>query len=72
MGEVTAVVKDPQGNINTVQPTVEDKGDSVFRCTYKPVLAGPHTVNVMFGGMAVPKSPYSVAVGPGESRKVTV
>lgn len=65
MGDVTAVIKDPQGNKNTVEAMMEDKGDSVFRCTYRPVQAGPHTVSVMFGGIAIPKSPYTVGVGPG-------
>lgn len=65
MGDVTAVIKDPQGNKNTVEAMMEDKGDSVFRCTYRPVQPGPHTVTVMFGGIAIPKSPYTVSVGPG-------
>uniref|UniRef100_A0A8B9JFG6 Filamin B n=1 Tax=Astyanax mexicanus TaxID=7994 RepID=A0A8B9JFG6_ASTMX len=65
VGEVTAVIKDPQGNKNTVEALMEDKGDSVFRCTYRPVQAGPHSVNITFGGIAIPKSPYTVTVGPG-------
>lgn len=65
IGDVTAAIKDPQGNKNTVEVMIEDKGDSVFRCTYRPVQAGPHTVSVMFGGIAIPKSPYTVSVGPG-------
>uniref|UniRef100_A0A8B9R529 Filamin B n=1 Tax=Astyanax mexicanus TaxID=7994 RepID=A0A8B9R529_ASTMX len=64
VGEVTAVIKDPQGNKNTVEALMEDKGDSVFRCTYRPVQAGPHSVNITFGGIAIPKSPYTVTVGP--------
>ncbi|XP_060713588.1 filamin-B isoform X1 [Tachysurus vachellii] len=67
VGDVTAVIKDPQGNKNTVEVMMEDKGDSVFRCTYRPVQAGPHTVNVMFGGIAIPKSPYTVTVGPAST-----
>lgn len=65
VGDVTAVIKDPQGNKNTVEAMMEDKGDSMFRCTYRPVQAGPHTVSVTFGGIAIPKSPYTVSVGPG-------
>ncbi|KAF7693127.1 hypothetical protein HF521_008443 [Silurus meridionalis] len=67
VGDVTAVIKDPQGNKNTVEVMMEDKGDSVFRCTYRPVQAGPHTVAIMFGGIAIPKSPYSVNVGPAST-----
>lgn len=65
VGDVSAVIKDPQGKQNTVEAIMEDKGDSVFRCTYRPVQAGPHTVNITFGGIAIPKSPYMVTVGPG-------
>lgn len=65
VGDVSAVIKDPQGNRNTVEAMMEDKGDSVFRCTYRPVQAGPHTVSVLFGGICIPKSPYTVTVGPG-------
>ncbi|KAF4093938.1 hypothetical protein AMELA_G00007140 [Ameiurus melas] len=67
IGDVTAAIKDPQGNKNTVEVMIEDKGDSVFRCTYRPVQAGPHTVSVMFGGIAIPKSPYTVSVGPAST-----
>ncbi|KAM9443530.1 filamin B a isoform 2-T2 [Clarias gariepinus] len=67
IGDVTAVIKDPQGNKNTVEAMMEDKGDSMFRCTYRPVQAGPHTVSVMFGGIAIPKSPYTVNVGPAST-----
>lgn len=65
MGDVTAVIKDPLGNKNTVEAIMEDKGESVFRCTYKPVQAGPHIINITFGGIAIPKSPFTVTIGPG-------
>lgn len=65
IGDVTASVKDPQGNMNTVETMLEDRGDNMFRCTYKPVQAGPYAISVAFGGMAVPKSPFAVNVGPG-------
>lgn len=65
-GDVTAMIKDPQGRQNSVEVMMEDKGDSMYRCTYRPTQAGPHTVTVMFGGVGVPRSPFSVDVGPGE------
>ncbi|XP_030633099.1 filamin B a isoform X3 [Chanos chanos] len=64
VGEVSAVIKDPQGNKNTVEAALEDKGDNVFRCTYKPMQAGPHIITITFGGIAIPKSPFTVNVGP--------
>ncbi|XP_076600524.1 filamin B a isoform X2 [Chaetodon auriga] len=65
-GDVTAMIRDPQGRQNTVEAMMEDKGDSTYRCTYRPTQAGPHAVTVTFGGMGIPKSPFSVDVGPGE------
>ncbi|XP_063072251.1 filamin-B isoform X2 [Engraulis encrasicolus] len=64
VGDVTTVIKDPQGNKNTVEAILEDKGDGVFRCTYRPVQAGPHDVSITFGGIAIPKSPFTVNIGP--------
>ncbi|XP_057217396.1 filamin-B isoform X2 [Triplophysa rosa] len=64
VGDVTAVIKDPQGNKNTVEVVMEDKGESVYRCTYRPVQAGPHIINITFGGIAIPKSPFTVNIGP--------
>ncbi|XP_051528401.1 filamin-B [Myxocyprinus asiaticus] len=64
VGEVTAVIKDPQGKSNTVEVIMEDKGENVFHCTYKPVQAGPHNINITFGGIAIPKSPFTVNIGP--------
>ncbi|XP_060926160.1 filamin-B isoform X1 [Limanda limanda] len=63
-GDVTAMIRDPQGRQNSVEVMMEDKGDGVYRCTYKPNQAGPHTVTVTFGGVGIPKSPFSVDVGP--------
>uniref|UniRef100_A0A8D0DE28 Filamin B n=1 Tax=Sander lucioperca TaxID=283035 RepID=A0A8D0DE28_SANLU len=63
-GDVTAMIRDPQGRQNSVEVMMEDKGDSTYRCTYKPTQAGPHTVTVTFGGVGIPKSPFSVDVGP--------
>ncbi|XP_018518812.1 LOW QUALITY PROTEIN: filamin-B [Lates calcarifer] len=63
-GDVTAMIRDPQGRQNSVEVMMEDKGDSVYRCTYRPTQAGPHIVTVTFGGVGVPKSPFSVDVGP--------
>ncbi|XP_076125415.1 filamin B a [Alosa pseudoharengus] len=67
VGEVTAVIKDPQGNKNTVEAILEDKGDSVFRCTYRPIQAGPHTITITFGGIGIPKSPFTVTIGPASN-----
>ncbi|XP_077459894.1 filamin-B-like [Stigmatopora argus] len=61
-GDVTVAVRDPQGRDNLVEVMMEDKGDGVFRCTYRPTQAGPHSLTVTFGGVAVPRSPFAVDV----------
>ncbi|XP_061796901.2 filamin-B isoform X1 [Nerophis lumbriciformis] len=63
-GDVTVTIKDPQGRDNSVEVMIEDKGDSLYRSTYRPTQAGLHTVSVTFGGAAVPRSPFTVDVGP--------
>ncbi|XP_062977412.1 filamin-B isoform X3 [Elgaria multicarinata webbii] len=62
VGDIGVDVEDPQGK-NSVEVTVEDKGNQVYRCMYKPLQAGPHTVRVVFAGEHVPKSPWSVLIG---------
>ncbi|XP_006631014.2 filamin-B isoform X2 [Lepisosteus oculatus] len=63
VGDVSAAIRDPQGNRDSVEVMMEDKGDSVYRCTYKPVQAGLHSIDVSFAGMSIPKSPFTVDVG---------
>ncbi|XP_056886681.1 filamin-B isoform X1 [Takifugu flavidus] len=63
-GDVTAMIRDPQGRQNSVEVMMEDKGDGVYRCTYRPSQAGTHIVTITFGGVGVPKSPFNVDVGP--------
>ncbi|XP_074428071.1 filamin-C-like [Larus michahellis] len=61
-GDVGVVIVDPQGRRDTVEVMLEDKGDNIYRCTYRPVLEGPHTVCVTYAGAQVPKSPFTVNV----------
>lgn len=60
------VIIDPQGKKDTVELILENKGDSVFRCTYRPVLEGPHTIHILFAEQEIPKSPYTVNIAEGE------
>uniref|UniRef100_A0A8C0UK42 Filamin-C-like n=1 Tax=Cyanistes caeruleus TaxID=156563 RepID=A0A8C0UK42_CYACU len=66
-GDVGVVITDPQGRRDTVEVMLEDKGDNVFRCTYRPVLEGPHTICVTYAGTQVPRSPFTVNVAEGEA-----
>ncbi|XP_071982752.1 filamin-B isoform X2 [Engystomops pustulosus] len=63
VGDVGVEVIDPLGRNNTVEIVLEDKGNCVYRCTYKPMKAGPHNVNINFGGELTPKCPYLVNIG---------
>lgn len=58
---------DPQGRRDTVEVALEDKGDSTFRCTYRPVMEGPHTVHVAFAGAPITRSPFPVHVAEGKA-----
>ncbi|XP_058844915.1 filamin-B isoform X2 [Acipenser ruthenus] len=63
VGDVAVVIADPQGSRNTVEVMIEDKGSSVYRCTYRPAQPGAHTLDIAFGGEPIPKSPYRVNIG---------
>ncbi|XP_048403876.2 filamin-B isoform X1 [Stegostoma tigrinum] len=62
VGNVSVVIVDPQGNTNT-DITIEDKGNNSYRCTYRPVQTGQHSIQILFAESPIPKSPYSVFVG---------
>lgn len=64
-GEVEVVIQDPAGQKGTVEPQLEARGDSTYRCSYQPTMEGIHTVHVTFAGMPIPRSPYTVTVGQG-------
>ncbi|XP_061570875.1 filamin-C-like isoform X3 [Cololabis saira] len=61
-GDVGVVIVDSGGRRDTVEVVLENRGDSVFRCTYVPVLEGPHTVYLTFAGQQVPRSPFTVHI----------
>lgn len=60
------IIVDSNGRRDTVEIVLENKGDSIFRCTYVPVLEGPHTVYVTFAGQQIPTSPFTVHISEGE------
>lgn len=62
-GEVEVVIQDPTGQKGTVEPQLEARGDSTYRCSYQPTMEGVHTVHVTFAGVPIPRSPYTVTVG---------
>lgn len=66
-GDVGVTIVDSNGRRDTVEVVLENKGDSIFRCTYVPVLEGPHTVYVTFAGQQVPRSPFAVFIAKGKT-----
>uniref|UniRef100_A0A672NI17 Filamin A n=1 Tax=Sinocyclocheilus grahami TaxID=75366 RepID=A0A672NI17_SINGR len=69
VGEVEVVVMDPSGKKGTVECSVEDKGNSSYRCTYKPTQEGQHIIYITFAGGQISKSPYTVHVGEGKIQR---
>lgn len=57
---------DPSGKKDIIECSVEDKGNSSYRCTYKPTLEGQHIIYITFAGGQISKSPYTVHVGEGK------
>ena len=51
------------GPTNT--PTqIKDQANGMVRCEYTPTEAGDYQVDIQYGGVHIPNSPYSVAVRP--------
>ena len=65
-GDVSVVIVDTEGKKDTVKLILENKGDSVFRCTYRPMLEGPHTIHILFAGQEILKSPFRVQIKEGK------
>ncbi|XP_044538678.1 filamin-A [Gracilinanus agilis] len=63
VGDVEVVIQDPTGKKGMVDQQLEDKGNSTYRCSYKPTLEGTYTIYVTFAGVPIPRSPYTVTVG---------
>uniref|UniRef100_A0A8D3CB60 Filamin C, gamma b (actin binding protein 280) n=1 Tax=Scophthalmus maximus TaxID=52904 RepID=A0A8D3CB60_SCOMX len=61
-GDVGVIIVDSNGRRDTVEIVLENKGDSILRCTYVPVLEGAHTIYVTFAGQQIPRSPFTVNI----------
>ncbi|XP_027007250.2 filamin-A isoform X7 [Tachysurus fulvidraco] len=61
-GDVGVIIVDSQGRRDTVEIILENRGDSIFRCTYGPILEGPHVIYVTFAGQQIPRSPFTVHI----------
>ncbi|KAL4100972.1 hypothetical protein QTP88_020993 [Uroleucon formosanum] len=64
-------VIDSSGNF--LEPVLKDNKDGTFSCKYVPKSIGKHTLQVSYGGVAVPKSPFRVFVAqPLNANKVQI
>ncbi|KAM9407178.1 filamin-C-like isoform 15-T15 [Salvelinus alpinus] len=61
-GDVGVIIVDSQGRRDTVEIILENKGDSIFRCTYCPILEGSHVIYVTFAGQQIPRSPFTIHI----------
>jgi len=59
---LTVNVLNPLGQ--SVPSSVETKPDGTFTGKFTPVQDGPHSVDVKYGGAAVPQSPFTVNAVP--------
>lgn len=71
-GDVGVVIVDPQNHQDTVEVILEDKGDSIYRCTYRPNMEGPHKIYITFAGAQIPKCPYVVNISEGRNSRVNM
>ncbi|KAG7471858.1 hypothetical protein MATL_G00102500 [Megalops atlanticus] len=62
-GDLQVMIIDPKGRRDTVACHLEDKGNSSYRCTYRPMQEGEHAIYITFAGSQIPRSPYTVSVG---------
>ena len=54
----------PKGPSAQYTPEVKDNGDGSYDVSFTPWEVGPHTIDVLWGGHHVPKSPLSLKVVP--------
>nr|XP_042902335.1 filamin-A isoform X2 [Parasteatoda tepidariorum] len=60
-------------DLKPVDLKVVDNKDGTFKASYRPTKKDKHTVQVNYGGVSIPKSPFRINVGePTDSNKVKV
>ncbi|XP_077979659.1 filamin-A-like [Glandiceps talaboti] len=63
-GVVSVLITDPNGNTQSANPVIEDKGQGVYYCQYKPTIPGDHEISITFAGVNIPGSVYKVKIAP--------
>ncbi|VDN96536.1 unnamed protein product [Rodentolepis nana] len=60
---VTAIIKAPDGR--RFASNVVNRRDGTYLVTYSAIMEGPHAIEVAYGGVQIPGSPFQVEVHPG-------
>ncbi len=61
-GQLDVVIEGPQGTPCPI--TVKDQANNVVKCEYTPETLGDYVINVKYGNIHVPNSPFNVSVRP--------
>ena len=64
VGVVEVSVDGPARSSDPVTAAVNQQTDDVWLVQYTPLAAGPHTVNVYYGGQHISYSPFTAHVTP--------
>ncbi|XP_014668916.1 PREDICTED: filamin-A-like [Priapulus caudatus] len=59
-GEPTVVIKAPNGD--TIQVSIRDRGNGIYRVEYTATMLGDHKAMILFHGMEIPNCPYVIKV----------
>ena len=55
-------MEDPAGHNEELSAIPNNDRDKTYSCQYHPQLPGPHKVTILFGGLDIQKSPFTVNV----------
>lgn len=70
-GQVEVIIMDPEGKPNTCPARMRKLKDGKYKCEYVADKPGLHSIQVLFAGKQIPKSPFGVNVDPfRDPRKV--
>ena len=61
-GEAPLKVVVTDADYQKLDVLVKNNGDGTYTCRYTPIYPNRHTVWVIYGGVAIPKSPVRVSL----------
>lgn len=73
-GSIDVVILDPHGRKDTIRPSISPVPgkEGTYLVEYIAMEQGLHSINIMFAGQQIPKSPYGVNVSPGKRHCMTI